>query len=183
MRAFIAIPIGKKLSDEILKLSFSYEQACGAKYLRLTPVKNYHITLCFLGGINHLQQMHLSDELKLFDYCFDAFELEFDVVSPFPVGYPKVIAIMIKPNDYLIDLQKKVIKMLKSAKIQYKQTKFIPHLTIARVKNLKEIQQQPIYPFVNFNKKMMLDQICLYESQLKNTGAIYIKKVTSQLKV
>lgn len=177
MRAFIGIPIDNETATKIYQYAEYYQKLCGRQFLKLSQVKNYHITLSFLGEINSLQLMHLEGQFKMLDqYNLTAFNLDLVSILPFPVTNPKVIAVMVKPNEILMNLQKNVLSIVNSAAIFQKRGKFIPHLTIARVKVSKNLAK-PYHPLLEIQQNLDVNKIILYESQIFKTGAHYTPKL------
>ncbi|MCF6808632.1 hypothetical protein L3V79_09555 [Thiotrichales bacterium 19S9-12] len=110
MRAFIGIPIDKEASNYIYEQALAYQRKNSSDMLRLSKQENYHITLSFLGNISMLQQLCLADQMRMFDdYKIAPFKVKLIAISPFPLGFSKVIAVMVEHNNNLTYLHKKCV--------------------------------------------------------------------------
>ncbi|MCF6766385.1 RNA 2',3'-cyclic phosphodiesterase [Thiotrichales bacterium 19S3-7] len=177
MRAFIGIPIDNEAAKIIYQHTAHYQKLCGELFLRLSQTSNYHITLSFLGNINSIQLMRLEDQFnQLSQHNLLGFNLKLISICPFPMTFPKVIAVMLQPNEALNQLRQSVVSMVNVAGIFQKKTKFIPHLTVARVNVVKGISK-PYYPLLELHEEIYINQINLYESQLLKSGAKYMPRL------
>ncbi len=166
MRLFIAIEAPETIKSHILEVQ---RRLTGAK---LTPAKNFHLTLKFLGEVTPAQ----TDEVKkrLEKIQFKPFTATLAGTGIFPSEQMiRVVWIGIDPREIICELQKQIDEALHG--IFPKEKSFQPHITLARVKevpNKKQFAEQvkhlKIEP-LSFEVK----EFKLIESQLTSEGPIY----------
>ena len=164
MRIFIAIEIPEEIKKEIIEIQKQLPQFKG----KLTEYENLHLTLKFLGEI----EGDKIEELKkrLMEIKFKSFETTLDKIGFFDKGKRGIIWIHLTNCD---DLQKEIDKKLEGFFEQEK--RFMSHLTIARIKDLKnrnkfteELKKIKV-PAMKFSIK----EFVLKESILNEKGPIY----------
>ena len=165
MRLFVAIEL---YSEQFKEIQDSLRNIKG----KMTFPKTYHITIKFLGEVDESK----IDEIKqkLVSIKFDKFSLTLDKLGVFPnENYVKVLWIGVKPHEQLKELQAKVEESLKGFNFR-KDHKFHPHITIARVKFLKDkegfkkLLKQEIK-----EERFVVDSFKLIKSTLEKTGPVY----------
>jgi len=164
MRCFIAVDIPKEIKKEILKI-----QAFLPKFLgKLTEPENLHLTLKFLGELTEEEIRKVKANLKKIN--LDKFNVE---ISHLGVFSEKSIRIIWLNLFNCSNLQKKIDYVLKDFFPQEK--RFMGHLTIARIKSLKNKQD-----FLEKLKgikipKMIfsLEKFSLKNSILTKSGPVY----------
>ncbi|MEW6407758.1 MAG: RNA 2',3'-cyclic phosphodiesterase [Patescibacteria group bacterium] len=174
-RLFIGISIPNNIKEKLLKIQDKFSER--KLPLRLTDLKNIHITLNFLGYLTDREVVkirHILDEIiptfSIFDVWLSSFRF-------FPdENHIRVVAMMIENNGSLEKLQRVLssefakLKFVRIEKREYK-----PHLTIARTKppaiKTKEIEQ--IKNIKIESGKWKVKNIALIESILRRTGAQY----------
>ena len=172
-RGFIAVDIKQNNDIE----SFIKEIKNSGAIIKLVESKNIHITLKFLGDINDKNIDIIEDILKNATINIKPFIINLEGVGVFPnENYIKIIWIGIKKTDYLNDIFNKINHKLNSLLSINKQQKFIPHITIGRVKSSKnnekilEIIEE--YKDKKFTENLV-DSIKLKKSELTPKGPIY----------
>lgn len=166
MRVFIGIKIPP--NDKILKVLESLKKFQGMKHVE---PENVHICLKFLGEID---EERIIDVKKVLDSLngFGSFEIKLKSVGAFPnQNFIKVIWIG-AVSDKLISLAKLIDSELERFGFRKETRKFVPHITLARVKKkpLDDIKQ--IFSdeeFGSFEAK----EVELIQSMLKPTGPEY----------
>lgn len=128
IRAFVSIDIPKRLFSEIQKIQNSLPEFEG----KLISPENLHLTLKFLGEINH--NVLEEAEKKLQEIKFRCFETYISKIGVFSERYVRIV--WLKLED-MHDLQKIVDEKISEIKEFKKENRFMSHLTIARVKSLK----------------------------------------------
>ncbi len=167
MRAFIAIDLDQKDYFEDLQDQFPVDSN---SKIKLT--KAYHLTLKFLGEIPEKQ----IDEIKskLSQIKFKSFKITLSKPGVFPSeNYIRVIWIGLKDNREIINLQKEIEKSL--LEIFPKDERFHPHLTLARVKFVKdrEIFIRKLKAIKIKLKEMTIKEFKLIKSELTPKGPVY----------
>lgn len=172
MRIFISINIPDQIKKEIIKIQNKLPEFYGKK----TESENLHLTLKFLGEINENKIEQVKKKLNEIKY--NSFEAEIDSLGIFDNRNSKIYKKRIVIWLHLTNcnrLQKIIDNSLKD--LFNPEKRFMSHLTIARVKNLKDnkkfleelnkIKIQPIKFDVNsfsLRKSVLTRQYPIYET-------------------
>ncbi len=167
MRLFIALDFDE-LKDYFIELQ---EQL--PKDAKLTLTKIYHLTLKFLGEVPEANIEKIKEQLKKIE--FENFKINLDDIGVFPnENYIRVVWLGIKQKEKVIELQQKIDSCLES--LFEKDIRFHPHITLARVKfvkdktnfigSLKKIK-------IDKNKKIIVKGFKLIKSALTPEGPVY----------
>jgi len=127
MRTFIAIEIPEKIKKEIQKIQNSLPEFKGKK----TEFENLHLTLKFLGEIDEKTLEEVRKRLR--EIKLNEFEAEIDSIGIFS---ERIAWLRVRNCE---KLQKEVDGKLEG--LFGKEKRFMGHLTIARVKNLKNKEE------------------------------------------
>ncbi len=127
MRCFISIDIPENIKKEIKKIQDYLPEFFGKK----TEVENLHLTLKFLGEVDEKEIEGVKNKLK--EIKFDKFEVRIDSLGVFSEKFIKIVWLHLVN---CVDLQKEIDEKLKP--LFEKEQRFMSHLTIARVKSLKD---------------------------------------------
>ena len=127
MRCFISIDIPEYVLGEINKIQEQLPEFYGKK----TELENLHLTLKFLGHIDK-EKVKLVKE-KLREVEFEKFETEIDLIGVFSEKFVRIIWLHLKGAE---ELQKEIDEKLKD--LFEPEKRFMGHLTIARVKNVRQ---------------------------------------------
>ncbi len=178
-RFFIALPVDDEKSLESLSGIFKHLNK-NRQFFKIVPMHNYHITIKFFGSLNPetseslLKSLLLLNQLKQVEYKIRG-------IGAFPsANNPSVIWAGLQCNENpLNEIIKSAETLAASIGIPPENRKFIPHLTLARVKKEEKIPAE-FELFLNENKDLpfassVFKELILYESILKNTGAEYKK--------
>ena len=158
MRLFIAIDVSKEAHEYLLDL---HKQLPNVSQSLAT---SFHLTLKFLGEVADAKQI----QQKLSKVKFKLFELSLSEIEFFPSAkHPRVVWVGVKPQEQVLALQKQVDDALKEFFEVEKD--FVPHLTLARIKELKKYDVNIKVKPLSFN----IDSFVLYESKLSPKGASY----------
>ena len=174
-RLFVAIDIPehiKKYLYETTDSLFSKD-----KEIRKIPYSNIHITLKFLGNVNLNKIEKIKNAIKETANNFCCFDYKIvNGLGAFPsFRSARIIFAEIKNgSDKIIEIYDKLEDNFSKIKIRKEKRKFIPHITIARIKRSKNIE--------NLVKNIKLDladaikccKLTLFESRLRPGGAEYI---------
>lgn len=180
LRLFIGLPL---TSGSLVKISHLEDEINTKLKFNLPwiPLKNLHLTILFLGYINH------EDYLKI-NNIFDIFNRELKEkkilpqglnlkISKLDYGPPlkrNMIWLYIEKNKSLDWLKNFFEDQLRNSLIRYKQENrsYLPHINLARLKKIGNLSSLPDIQ-VNLNWSINLRQICLFRSFLKKEGAEY----------
>ena len=131
MRTFISIEIPEKIKEQIVKIQNELPEFDGKK----TEFENLHLTLKFLGEIDDGKAEIIKQKLR--EIKLKKFETEINFIGIFDnrkSGEQKIIIWLNMTN--CDKLQKEIDEKLSG--IFKKEKRFMGHLTIARVKKIKD---------------------------------------------
>jgi 2'-5' RNA ligase len=164
MRSFISIDIPENIKEEIVNMQNSLPDFVGKK----TEPENLHLTLKFLGEVDDGTISEI--EAKLSRIKFERFETELETAGFFDNPERGIVWIHLTDCE---ELQKEIDKSLEG--LFEKEKRFMGHLTIARVKKIKdkkkfldELSKIKIRK-VHFN----VDKFYLMRSKLSKNGPVY----------
>lgn len=177
-RLFIAVPIQEKTRTEIVQ-GICADETSKKMPVRWTSVQNLHLTLQFLGDTDEKRIPILKQILNRL-YSPDTKDaLIFTNIGAFPeMSSPRVVWIGINTNETLRKIQKQLTTDLLRNGFAADRKKFIPHLTLGRVKENVPVPANLIGHLENLRGNInvsasSLDRVTLFESQLKPGGPIY----------
>lgn len=170
MRTFISIKLPTKILMKIKEIQDSLPAFEGKKI----ELKNLHLTLKFLGEVPSDKLEEIKSRLS--NVKFSQFESEIKEIGFFDnqksQKYDRDIIIWLGVND-CDQLQKEIDNVLEG--IFQKESRFMSHLTIARVKKVDDKNK-----FFDIIKKIavpkmffIVDKFYLMESILKRQGSEY----------
>ena len=174
-RTFIAVKVdaGSELEDAVSYIRSGLRN----EDIKWVDIGNLHVTLAFIGSTD--EQMvkkvvvELNNDLKRFG-SIDFHLTGFGIIRNF--NDPRVIWTGIEAPARLIEAHEIVKRSLDGLNIKLEDRKFMPHLTIARIKNMKDknnlqklIQK---YNGIRF-QDVTISEIVYYESILLPTGPLY----------
>ena len=174
-RTFIAIdiPASVKLKKllELLRADFREDK------IRWVDPEILHITLSFLGDTSEQQVNYISEQLEKICSGYSSMELHLKEVGVFPnLRKPKVFWVGIERNKLLENLQEEIKVMLHDYGMNRDEKSFNPHLTIARIKWIDDIDKLK-YLLQKYRgetiQKTKIGAVIYYESKLTANGPIY----------
>lgn len=180
VRSFVAIEMPEAVRENLARLQERYRrEALGVA--RWVDPGSIHITLKFLGNVASVKIPAITQALLLVAKETRPFFLELGEAGVFPnPGNPQVIWVGLKGDlERLAELQKKVEETLCGLGFAPEPRPFIPHLTLARLRDKGSLEErrrlskaflsgsmEPAPPF-------KIDSMVLMKSQLTPKGAIY----------
>lgn len=165
-RIFLAykIQLNEKTVDVINNIIHIYSH----ENIKPIPVENYHLTLAFIGNIS---KKHIKDIIittQDITKQINNIEIEIDKIGFFEDKKDNlVIWLGIKENKELNEVSKTIRKTYKENNMNYSSSEFIPHITIGKIKNLKEKEKNKEKINSLFNipaQKLILTKPILFES-------------------
>lgn len=164
MRTFIALDIPEKIKKIIEKIQEELPSFIGKK----TELENLHLTLKFLGEIDEKKVELLKEKLSKIN--FKKFEASLGEIGVFNENFIRIVWIKIENCD---ELQKIIDENLED--LFEKEKRFMSHLTIARVKNVKNKNEflKKLKEIKLEKEKFLVDKFYLKESILKKEGPVY----------
>jgi RNA 2',3'-cyclic 3'-phosphodiesterase len=172
MRCFIALDLPREAMDHIedIQKVIKKQNLFAGKF---TEVENLHLTLKFLGEISEGEIEKVKEELK--QVKFKEFEARLGEIGVFSSKYSSYIRVIwIKLDGKgIFSLQKEIDKALD--KLFPVEQRFMSHITIARVKNMKD--KRALLEYIKKIKiseiKFKVDKFFLKKSELLPEGPIY----------
>ena len=174
-RIFIAVKIQPE--DTLLKMITSFKSGLKDEKIKWTGSENFHITLAFLGDTEEEKVEPTGKMLKtVCEECF-GFEVVLKGAGIFKnIRDPRVIWTGIEHSDSLDTLFASVKLGLKAEGIPLEERTFNPHLTLGRIKSLRDPESLKAliaeYTDVVIQKQPV-SEVILYESLLYHTGPVY----------
>ena len=165
MRAFIAIDVPDTISCKLKEFQIKVKGLGN-----ITFPNEFHLTLKFLGEISEKQIENIKNNLK--KVKFKPFDLELTEIGSFPNDKRiNILWVGIKPAGRVIELQQEIEKNLDGFS---KDLRFHPHLTIGRVKFVKD--KDGIKRLLNskIEGKFRAENFKLIKSELMPNGPKYM---------
>lgn len=164
MRTFISINIPEEIRKEIKKIQDFLPEFFGKK----TKVENLHLTLKFLGEIKEQVVGEVKEKLR--EIKIEKFKTEIDSVGVFSEEFIRIVWLHMKDCD---NLQKQIDNALKN--LFKPEKRFMSHLTIARIKKLKDKKRflQELEKIKIEKIKFIVDKFYLMKSELTSEGPRY----------
>ena len=170
-RLFFALPLSSGLLKKIAFLEKDIEEKTKVKFPWL-PLKNLHLTIIFLGYLNLEDFLKLKEIFKSINLG-KRLELKIKKIDYGPPARKRMIWLYLEKNQDLEKLKEMIEEKLNQANISYhrEEREFLPHISLARLKKMKdfpEIKEE-------LNWQVVFNELVLYESILKPSGAHYEK--------
>jgi 2'-5' RNA ligase len=173
-RVFIAINV--ELSSDLSRVFQELKDELESDRIRWVPENNFHITLRFLGDLqpDQIEIVKLIlDEVcsKKRAFVFKLYQVDFFKHR----GNPSVLFFNLDRVEDFVCLSGTIQKRLNEKGISSNK-KFTPHLTLARLKEIKDLSN--FYHVVDKyreipTQEIKADRVIFYESVLKPSGAEY----------
>lgn len=174
-RIFIAVKT--EAGTELQKTLATFKSVLGAERIKWTDPVNIHLTLAFLGDTEEGRIKSLSGMLKERCRDFGKFSFQLKGTGVFKsLQDPRVIWIGIEPSDKLNKLNEQIVEGLKETGFQLEERLFRPHITIGRIKSLRDTENLKILIGRYADKliqKVDVNEVILYESIMMPTGPLY----------
>jgi len=143
MRTFIALDLPLDVRREIKKIQTKLPEFSG----KLTEIENLHLTLKFLGEIDDEKINEIEKRLEKIK--IKKIDAEIDSIGVFSESFIKIVWLHIAGCE---KLQEEVDNKLED--LFPKENRFMSHITIARVKNIKNKKE-----FLEKIKKIKIEKI------------------------
>lgn len=129
MRLFIAIDLSEEVKKELIRIQGKLPEAI----IRLVKPEHMHLTLKFLGNVSPAKTKIIEQELQ--KIYLKPFKANLSQMGYFSEEFIRVAWVGIEPKKEIVKLQKDIDESLQQ---QFpKDKKFSPHVTIARVKKIR----------------------------------------------
>lgn len=174
-RLFIAIKIVP--GGDLLRMISSVKALLGDESIKWVDSGNIHITLAFLGDTEEKKIKPLTRILE--KACTDSGRFEFSLAGTGVFknyNDPRVIWVGIHPEQDIAKLVTRINEGLKSGGCLIEDRSFRPHLTIGRIRTLKDNDRLKrvleTYRDTEF-QIISAAEVILYESILMQSGPLY----------
>lgn len=164
MRLFIAFDVSDEVKSYCKKIQSKLPES------NSKPVKEFHLTLRFLGECDESETKKIIKNLK--KVKFDSFKVKTTNLGVFPnEKFIKVVWLGLEPVNKIIKLKNSIEEALNLTKDE----KFYPHITLARIKFLKNKQEyiQKLESIETKELKFDVKSIKLYKSELTPEGPVH----------
>lgn len=161
-RLFISINLDSSFFSEIQGKLLSIHS-----YAKISPVKDFHLTLKFLGDVKRSDIENIC--LELSNISFEKFQIGFEKIDIFSNREPYIIFAKANLSQEFLELKKRIGQ-------SSEKEEFFPHVTLMRVKNV--VNKELCLSFISeasieTKKKFIVDKFYLMESVLTEFGPIY----------
>jgi len=169
IRCFIALDFSREIVKEIERVQEEIKKK-NLMIGKFTESENLHLTLKFLGEIEKERIEEIKKKLK--EVKFSKFLAYIGDLGVFSSSFIKIVWVQILGKQVL-DLQGEIDKKLES--LFEKENRFMSHLTIARVKRVKDkkIFLEALKEIKVQNLGCEIKQFYLIKSELKEFGPEY----------
>lgn len=182
-RLFAAIKI--EPDELLLRVYYSLRQALKHENIKWVEPDNLHFTLKFFGETPEAKFEKINQVLGSIASELEPFDMSISKTGIFGSAYkPRVIWFGFAEEDVLKDIGERILSRLADAGFLSDRQNFVPHLTIGRIKNIKQknLFQSVINDFKEIQlQKFRVNEFYLYESVLKPAGPVYTPKKCFQL--
>jgi 2'-5' RNA ligase len=174
-RIFIALKV--EAGPALLGMISSLKSVLHNDNIKWTSIDNIHITLAFLGDTQESMVNEIS--IMLAERCmgYGKFSLTLKGCGLFRnFSDPRIIWTGIEPSDRLAELNETIMNGLKMLNIKMEDRPYNPHLTLGRIKLLKnkDVLKSLFDSFKNTVLQIVpVTEIILYESILLQSGPVY----------
>lgn len=174
MRAFLCLELGEKARDEVNRV---IEMLKGSGLIRANFVakQNLHLTLKFFKEISNIKIDEIREKLE--QIKFKKFRASLGKLGFFPSeSFIRIVWVSLESEDkQVFSLYEKIKNVLSETGIERDWREFQSHITIARIKSLKDRKM-----FIDVINEMeleriefLVDKIKLKKSTLTDAGPIY----------
>lgn len=126
-RLFVAVPMPEEVSAELERL------AIGLPGIRWTDPEQYHLTLRFIGDVEHSLFYEIGEALA--GIAHPPFELTLQGLGTFPPrGEPHTLWVGVAESEPLQVLRRKVERTLREVGVENERRNFQPHVTLGRIR-------------------------------------------------
>jgi 2'-5' RNA ligase len=168
MRLFVALGLPEDVRQELAGLRRGLPDA------RWVAEDNYHITLRFIGGVTGATAEDVDDALMGVEA--PAFTFHLKGVGHFgPLQKARMLWAGVEENPMLVHLRNKIESALVRIGLPPEDRKFVPHVTLARIKGETGHHLANILAEHNTYRSAEIEAnaFTLYRSHTKHDGAVY----------
>lgn len=176
MRAFLAIPIDPRTTQQLNALVAQLKQTDWGERIVWFPPQNYHLTLHFLGGKVEAERVRaVADSMQnWFAEGMSYFEAEIRKIEAFPSALrAHTLIAKVETTLMLQYLLREIEEQIKPLGFTASQQAFRPHISLGRIPlDLNPINVPSTFKHLD-NIWLNVDRITLYQSELTDDSPIY----------
>lgn len=169
-RTFFAIPIEKMMLEAIQKPLEQLRAELGNS-VEWIPPQNWHITLRFLGDINHKQLATLVEASREIAHDSAPGIIKPKMIAPFPRSDSQHIALHLHSNPQLKSMADKLSGAAFAVGVSKDTRRFRPHITLGKIR----YATHPFLPIGLEDFDIPFTELVLYESKFQMSGGAYRK--------
>jgi len=168
VRLFIAALIPEEIRKQLLKYINSLKSDIDG--VRWEKSDKLHITLKFLGDVEESNLDNITNLLRRLVEESSPCKFEISEFGGFPnLNNPKVLYMGLSENREFSEFQKKLDQGLSELGFEKESRRFIPHITLGRVKKKINMKSSPV---INQSSFEIVD-IGLIKSEQRPKGSVY----------
>jgi 2'-5' RNA ligase len=181
VRAFIAIPLPEARRRQLAQLQ--RELAAALPRVRWSAPETIHLTLRFFGDVPEESLEKITEVVLSVGRSFAPFQAELRGVGAFPSpARPRVLWLGVTGAPALAQLHAALDAALRQAGWPGEERPFSPHLTLGRARERLTLPANLLERFRDAGcGPLPVEQLVLYESRLRPTGAIHLPLATIPL--
>ncbi len=180
IRTFIAVPI--PYSSGLRRVQRDLGELEGA--IRAQESDELHLTVKFLGEMAWEQTAEVTGVMEQICQQIPAHDAEVVGLRAFPrLSHPMIIWAGLTPADHVCRLASQLNDELSSLGFPREERAFQPHITLARVKG-RPPHGLAEYVAAHGHQRfhgVEINEVCLYQSELRRTGPVYTRLATISL--
>ncbi|MFA5011565.1 MAG: RNA 2',3'-cyclic phosphodiesterase [Ignavibacteria bacterium] len=177
MRVFISLNLEKGTQKLVKKYKDELRSTMDTdktEKIKWEAEDKYHITLFFIGDIKDgLKNIIIQELDNIRSMNIGRIEFEFDRVSAFPdLRNPRVVFLDVRDKERKsYELSKAIDEIM--YKLGFEQSKkFVPHITLGRVRKNERIHMRDMMIECE-NEKFTVNNVCLMKSTLTSKGSYF----------
>jgi RNA 2',3'-cyclic 3'-phosphodiesterase len=174
-RLFIAVRTTP--DNNFTKLYSSLRNELAGESIKWMIPENIHLTLVFLGNTDEHRIPDIERILKSVCNRTQNFEISLKGFGVFKnISDPRVAWAGLYHSDKLATLQGLIAGALSEAGISIQDKPFVPHVTIGRIKGIKDqdrFKMTMLKYHITDIQRVQVKEVILFESILKEEGAVY----------
>ncbi len=174
-RIFIAIKI--YIGENLLNMISNLKSGLKDEKIKWTETENFHVTLVFLGDTEESKIKEINSMLRTTCEDFGKLEIFIKGSGVFKnFNDTRILWTGIEPSEKLNKLYDCIKTGLKDTGISLEERIFRPHITLGRIKNIRDHDNLKFLVTGYLNADMQsqqVNEVILYESILIHTGPVY----------
>ena len=179
-RLFVAIQVPEEVKTQLALAGTELREKLPSAAASWTRPENMHLTLRFLGNVDESKVESLKASLAQTLSGVGPVPLISERLSCFPdLRYPRIVWAWVYDNaERLPQLQRRVAEATQAFTHEPPESRFVGHITLARLRQIKRPQAELIASFVNgaVDRKFgrwTADRVDLIRSELSPGGSRY----------